>query len=50
MTSGRHLQQLDDESRLVFYSLRIAPEGLAEKTLDVGLKPLPSLIRCMLIQ
>jgi hypothetical protein len=49
MTFGRHLQQLDDESRLVFYPLRIAPEGLAEKTLAVGLKLLPSLIRCLLI-
>jgi hypothetical protein len=45
---GRHLQHLDDESRLVFYPLRIAPEGLVEKTPDVGLKLLPSLIRCLL--
>ena len=45
---GRHLQHLDDESRLVFYPLRIAPEGLVEKILDVGLKLLPSLIRSLL--
>lgn len=46
---GRHLQHLDDESRLVFYPLRIASERLIEKNFYVGLKLLPSLIRCLLI-
>jgi hypothetical protein len=45
----RHLQQPIDKSRLVFDPLRIVLDGLAEKTLDVRLKLLPSLIRCLLI-
>jgi hypothetical protein len=49
-TFGRHLQQLDDKSRLVFDSpLHIVPKGLAKKALYVSLKLLPSLIRCLLI-
>lgn len=39
---GRHLQLMDDEARLVFDTLDIASEGLSEKSLDVGLKLLPS--------
>jgi hypothetical protein len=46
---GLYFQQMVKESRLVFYLLRVAPESLAEKALDVGLKLLPSLIRCPLI-
>ena len=49
MTFGRHLQHLDDKSRLVFDSLHIVPESLAQKALYVSLKLLPSLIRCLLI-
>jgi hypothetical protein len=49
MVSGRHLQQMVDKAWFVFDPLRIVPEGLAEKTLDVGLKLLPSPIRCLLI-
>jgi hypothetical protein len=47
MTFGRHLQQLDDKSRLVFDSLHIIPESLTPKALYVSLKLLPSLIRCL---
>ena len=46
---GWHFQQPVDESRLVFDPLRVVPDGLAEKPLDMGLKLLPSLIRCLLI-
>jgi hypothetical protein len=49
ITLGRSLQQLDDKSRLVFYPLCIARQSMAEKPLDVGLKLLPSPIRCLLI-
>jgi hypothetical protein len=49
LTFGLYFQQMVNESRLVFYPLRVAPESLAEKALDVGLKLLPSLIRCPLI-
>jgi hypothetical protein len=45
---GRHLQQMVNESRLVFDSLCIVPESLAQKTLYVSLKLLPPLIRCLL--
>jgi hypothetical protein len=46
---GRHLQQMVDKSRLIFDPLCIVPESLAEKTLYVGLKLLPSLIQFLLI-
>jgi hypothetical protein len=40
---------MSDKSRLVFDSLHIVPESLAEKALYVSLKLLPSLIRDWLI-
>jgi hypothetical protein len=49
MTLGRNLQQPDDKSRLVFDSLHIVPESLAEKALYVSMKLLSSLIQCLLI-
>jgi hypothetical protein len=49
MTFGRHLQPLRNVLRFVFDFLHIAPESLIQKTLYVSLKPLPSLIRRMLI-
>jgi hypothetical protein len=49
MMCGRPLKKMDDKSRLVFDSLYIVPESLAQKALYVSLKLLPSLIRCLLI-
>jgi hypothetical protein len=49
MAFGRHFKQLGDKSRLVFDSLYVVPESLAQKALYVSLKLLPSLIRCLLL-
>lgn len=46
---GPHLQKGDDEARLVFDAPYIVSERLSEKSLDVSLQLLPSLIRCLLI-
>lgn len=48
MKFGRHLQQVSNESLLVFDSLCIVPESLAQKTLYVSLKLLPPPIRYLL--
>ena len=46
---GAGLSCSPPKTGLVFDPLPIAPEGLAEKPLDVGLKLLPTPFRCVLI-
>jgi hypothetical protein len=49
LTFGRHLRQQGDESRLVFDTLHIACESLAQIASYVNLKLLPSLVWCLFI-